>query len=718
MTEHARIRKAPAARRSGLRAGRRKRSRAARYFAFLSYSHKDSELADWLHRELERFRVPSTLVGRITEHGAIPRRLTPIFRDERELAAANDLGDEIEDALANSQFLIVLCSPHAARSRWTNAEIDAFKRSRPDGCVLAVIASGEPFASDFAGREEEECFPPALRHRYDRLGRPTAKRAEPLAADLRGTSEARRTGFFKLVAGMLGVGLDDLVQREATQRQRRLAFVASASLAGMLVAVLLAVTAIQARDAARDERREAEGLVAFMLGDLKGKLEPIGKLDALDGVGQKVLEYYRGQDASGLSDAGLMQRSQALSLTAQVAFQRGNLNAADKLFQEAMKGTEEAIRRAPDDPQRLFDHAQSVFYRAQIAAQTGHLDDAERGFREYQSLGNRMAKLAPNDLRWRMEVQYGEANLGFILLRLRRFPEAAAQFAKAVQTIEAVAALDKANIDYKLSTAETLAWLADAEIARGNLAAATSARQRQVALLQSLAANSGNVRLREKLIPAQHALGRMLAAGGHSGEALKEFSGAVTAAEQLMPAEPNNSVWITYAANAHLALANFQIGRRNFAAAAASLDRGCALASTLGRLSPTAVETRIALWSCSHRRGALSLAQGQAANALDHASNAAATARKIGSSDRPADSYFLARSLLLEGDAASRLGDRNRARWAWQQASALMRTSVQPPWERAVSAELLARLGQRAEAQAINAGLRQRRIVNVEILGI
>lgn len=718
MTEHARIKTVGARRRTPLRALQRKRRRETRYFAFLSYSHKDEQLADWLHRQLEQFRVPSFLVGQMTEHGSVPRRLTPIFRDARELAAATDLGDEIENALSNSRFLIVLCSPQAAQSHWTNAEIDLFKRSRPDGCVLAVIASGEPFASDIPGREEEECFPPALRHRYDRLGRPTAKRAEPLAADLRGAGEAKRTGFLKLVAGMLGVGLDDLVQREATRRQRRLAFVASASLAGMLLAVVLAVTAIQARDAARDERREAEGLVAFMLGDLRGKLEPIGKLDALDGVGQKVLEYYRGQDASGLSDARLMQRSQALSLTAQVAFQRGNLNAADKLFQEAMKGTEEAIRRGPDDPQRLFDHAQSVFYRAQIAAQTGRLTDAERGFREYQLLGNRMTKLQPDDLRWRMEVQYGEANLGFILLRLRRFPEAAAQFAKAVQTIEAVAALDKGNVDYKLSTAETLAWLADAEIARGNLAAAASARQRQVALLQSLSAGSGNVRLREKLIPAQHALGRMLAAEGRSDEALKEFSGAVAAAEQLMPAEPNNSVWITYAANAHFGLANYQTGRRNFAAAAAALDRGCALASRLGRLSPTAVETRVALWSCSHRRGALSLTRGQAASALDHATQAERVARKIGSSDRAADSYFVARSLLLLGDAASRLGQRNRAQAAWQQASALMHTSVQPPWERAVRADLLARLGQTAEARAINGGLRQRGIMNVEILQI
>ncbi len=34
-----------------------------RYYAFLSYSHQDKDLADWLHRELEKFRVPHSLAG-------------------------------------------------------------------------------------------------------------------------------------------------------------------------------------------------------------------------------------------------------------------------------------------------------------------------------------------------------------------------------------------------------------------------------------------------------------------------------------------------------------------------------------------------------------------------------------------------------------------------------------------------------------------------------
>src|SRR5207302_2344714 len=140
-------------------------------------------------------------------------------------------------------------------------------------------------ASDLPGHEEEECFPPALRFKYDGRGHRTAKRADPLAADFRLEAEGRRLAFLKLVAGMLGVGLDELVQRDQTRRQRQLGFVAAASLAGMAVTSTLAATAIQSRNAAREQRRQAEGLVSFMVGDLRDKLEPIGKLDVLDRVG-------------------------------------------------------------------------------------------------------------------------------------------------------------------------------------------------------------------------------------------------------------------------------------------------------------------------------------------------------------------------------------------------------------------------------------------------
>ena len=73
---------------------------ALKYYAFLSYSHADSEVADWLHDSLERFRTPASLAGRLTANGVIPGRLTPIFRDRHELPASDNLAGGIRDAHA------------------------------------------------------------------------------------------------------------------------------------------------------------------------------------------------------------------------------------------------------------------------------------------------------------------------------------------------------------------------------------------------------------------------------------------------------------------------------------------------------------------------------------------------------------------------------------------------------------------------------------------
>src|SRR5688572_28430381 len=116
-----------------------------RYMAFLSYSHDDAEVADWLHEALEEFHVPPRLVGKLTDHGPVPKKLAPIFRDRHELAAAGDLGEEIEEAIAGSRFLIVLCSPDAAQSHWINEEIACFKRLHREDRILAAIIDGEPF---------------------------------------------------------------------------------------------------------------------------------------------------------------------------------------------------------------------------------------------------------------------------------------------------------------------------------------------------------------------------------------------------------------------------------------------------------------------------------------------------------------------------------------------------------------------------------------------
>ena len=673
-----------------------------RYYAFLSYSHKDKELADWLHRELEKFRVPSALAGKLTANGVVPHRLSPIFRDQHDLSAGGDLTVEIEAALAASQFLIVLCSPTAAKSHWTNLEIESFKRTRPEGCVLAAVVAGEPFASDIRGREDEECFPPALRYKYDRRGHRTAKRADPLAADFRDGGESNRTALLKLIAGMLGVGLDELVQRDTVRRQRRLAYVAAASLAGMAVTSGLAITAIQARDQAREQRREAEGLIGFMVGDLKDKLDSIGRLDALDGVGSRVLAYYQKEGTSDLSDAALSQRSKALSLMAQVATARGDTDGAIRLYREAMAGTAEEITRNPQDPEHLYDHAQNVFYLGQFAHARGDYSAGERFMREYNRLALRMVALQPDSLKYRMEVQYSEFNLGVALSDQRRWAEAAAQFRNSLQTIEAIATADPRNSSYQQSIAESLAWLADADRDLGDYAAAVAARTRGIAILQQLYAQTGNVDDEMRLIPARHTLGKYYLEQGRSEEALDQLRAAVEGAAVLLPKEPQNTVWAQYAYEAKLYLARQLLLSGQAAAASAQVESACSDIGKLLKRRPGNVDWRIGLGACFTTRARVALASGNPRAALNFAQTGVELFQLTHRGDTIGNAYRIAGAERLLGDIKQRVGDTSGARAEWERGLAGLQSNVaEDPEEMADRAALLQRVGRGAEAQPL-----------------
>ncbi len=194
-----------------------------KYRAFLSYSHADKTWADWLHKTLESYVVPNGLVGLETSAGSIPKRLFPIFRDREELPSSADLGGQIETALRQSLFLIVICSPHAARSRWVNEEILGFKRMGRSDRILALIVDGEPDADGEAGKDiQSECFPTALKFALGPDGALGKQKAEPLAADCRPEGDGSDNAKLKLIAGLLGVGFDTLRKRDAVARRRRL----------------------------------------------------------------------------------------------------------------------------------------------------------------------------------------------------------------------------------------------------------------------------------------------------------------------------------------------------------------------------------------------------------------------------------------------------------------------------------------------------------------
>jgi tetratricopeptide (TPR) repeat protein len=229
-----------------------------KYRAFISYSHADEQWAKWLHRSLETYRIPKYLVGRETEFGPVPERFAPVFRDRDELATATSLGETLTRALQQSASQIVICSPAAARSRWVNEEILTFKRMGKAHRIFCLFVAGEPGASMNPERAAEECFPNALIFEMGPDGQLTDQRSEPIGADVRPGKDSRQDVRLKLLAGILGVGLDELKQRDAQRRHRRMVALVAASIAGMAITSGLATAAWLARNEAERQQVRAE----------------------------------------------------------------------------------------------------------------------------------------------------------------------------------------------------------------------------------------------------------------------------------------------------------------------------------------------------------------------------------------------------------------------------------------------------------------------------
>jgi tetratricopeptide (TPR) repeat protein len=225
-----------------------------RYAAFISYSHTDRKWARWLHRALEGYRIPKKLRVAAAASERPVERLAPVFLDREELSTTSDLAESIRTALHQSQFLIVVCSPKAAQSRWVDEEVRSFKALGRATKILCLIVAGEPGAVERGLRAELECFPPSLRFQTDELQPADAHVPEPLAADVRRGADTRHAALLKIVAGMLGASLDDIRQRDQARRHRRLVFTSTAATIGCFVLASLSLVAWRARNEAENQR--------------------------------------------------------------------------------------------------------------------------------------------------------------------------------------------------------------------------------------------------------------------------------------------------------------------------------------------------------------------------------------------------------------------------------------------------------------------------------
>ena len=452
-------------------------------------------------------------------------------------------------------------------------------------------------------------------------------------------------------------------------RRHRLG-VAAGSMAGLALATSIGVVLWEARRTER-QRAQAEGLIEFMLGDLRKKLEPVGRLDVLDSVGEKALTYYAAQPTDQQDPDSLGRRARALHLMGEVAEKRGRLDEAGRMFAEAAQSTAELLARAPRDGQRLFDHAQSVYWVGFIDRRMGQTNAARAQWERYLALAVALRELAPDNIEWQSEEAFAQQNLGVLEFDVGQAEAALRRF----QATDGVwQRLVKQRPDLYLELANALGWQALAEMSLGRYKGAIEAELAKVDALDQVPGAATSREVQVLKANAAHNISRSYLYLAQSAAALQWAAQAVGQFETLVALDGANTDWLYQLAIARIAQLEMLASANPSDADRSHLRAVRADLSQLLRADADKLD-----WNCALRGRLvwLEAKHGRAAAPLQAYVTEMQGLAAGGKTLSVDQARVVAKAELLLGDMLVAANEPSLARTQWQAAAARLKASAE-----------------------------------------
>jgi len=642
-----------------------------KYRAFLSYSHRDASWAKWLYAALEGYPIDKDLVGRKTAVGAVPKALRPIFRDREDFSAGHSLTEQTEAALAGSQFMIVLCSPNAAKSQYVNEEIRRFKALGRGDRVIPLIVAGEP------GDPAQECFPEALRFKVGPDGALTGEREEPIAADARPQGDGKPIAKIKLIAGLLGVGFDEIVRREERARKRRHRIWGAIAATFIFLAVTATGSAVYAFNKLVESEENLDHAVEFAYGFVS---EAAAEADRYGVSVETTLKLLRRAEqaldsliSSGRDTPQLRYRRALMLLSFAETYQKlGESQTARERAELARAQLAALTAQHPDRLAWQRDLAIAHNRLGDILGEQGAIADALASYRAALDLLQRLTARQAQRRDWQLDLARTFEKIGNALSDQGSLSDALTNYRQALEIADRVAKAEPENPDAQqvLSIAHQRVGYVLAN--QGALAEALDHYRQSLAIRQRLVTvNPENTRWQRELLALHNEIGDALRTSGSLADALAEYRKGLAIAERLATSDPKNAQWQRELTVSYLRIGDVLLKQRELNEALASYRAGLAIAERLA-----ANDTRninwlrdVAIW---HDRVARVLEeQEKYAEALESYRKSLTITERVAKAD-PANAVWQ-RDLAL---AYSRLGELFVARAMLKEALEAFRTSL------------------------------------------
>ncbi|NWL17667.1 transcriptional regulator [Pseudoalteromonas sp. Scap03] len=268
------------------------------------------------------------------------------------------------------------------------------------------------------------------------------------------------------------------------------------------VALFMSVTSFQAQQLAQQKRQEAESLLGFMVGDFADKLRSVKRMDLLDGISNKALEYFTNQvdEPSSLfnfsSQQGefksRFQYAQTLEAMGEVAYSRGKTIEAFTAFENARIRLEALLKIQPNNLELLTLAGANAFWLGQLHYDKSDYAAAEPLLKKYHTYSETMYSLAPNDFNSIMELSYSHNSLGSLYIEKSDYIAAKQRFTKSLALKNKALELKPNNKNLLRDKADTISWLAKTEEKLGGFSTTVNMLENALTVVKDMTVNYPN----------------------------------------------------------------------------------------------------------------------------------------------------------------------------------------------------------------------------------
>ncbi len=429
------------------------------------------------------------------------------------------------------------------------------------------------------------------------------------------------------------------------------------------------------RTAAVAAREDADRLISFMVEDLREKLQPLGRLDILDGVGDQVLEYFASLPEDELNDDHRFRLATTLSQIGELRYDQGDLPAALEAFEQSLVLAEGLAAKDPENTDWQVGLGASHFWIGSVHLRRGDLDAALGPFQVYLRISEALVGSHPEDPDLRLELAYAHNNVAFVLQAKGDLEGALERFRMVLAVVEELAAGDPSDTDLKFELADVHNRVALVLDQQGKLGEARQHFETDVRMKQELVAQDpDNTEWQHYLAIGHNLLALTLATVADVPDALTSYEAAAGIHADLVSRDPSNRRWQRTLAMDRSGMGNQQLALGRVQESLASFGAALEIMTRLVEGDPTDSGWRrdLALVEIGYSNALL--AGGELTRAIEEARSAVQTLEAIVEQD-PDDRRarrFAAHGYTTLGRIRSALGEPDDARAAWESAVELL----------------------------------------------